>query len=94
MARVISAKSLLRRTNTMIDLLANLDPMTLSGALAIGIGGLSGAVVHLYRSQFALQREVNEKVSKSLEDCLTDRKDLWQALIRIDPNAEQLRNIK
>jgi hypothetical protein len=37
---------------------------------------------------------VNEKVSKSLEDCLTDRKDLWQALIRIDPNAEQLRNIK
>jgi hypothetical protein len=94
MAHVISAKSLLRRISTMIELLANLDPMTLSGALATGIAGLSAAVVHLYRSQFALQREVNEKVSKSLEDCLTDRKDLWQALIRIDPNAEQLRNIK
>ena len=78
----------------MIELLANLDPMTLSGALATGIAGLSAAVVHLSRSQFALQREVNEKVSKSLEDCLTDRKDLWQALIRIDPNAEELRNIK
>jgi len=78
----------------MINLLANLDPITLSGALATGIAGLSGAVVHLYRSQFALQREINEKVSKSLDDCILDRKDLWQALIRIDPNAEQLRNIK
>jgi hypothetical protein len=94
MAHVTSVKSLSIKRNTMIELLANLDPMTLSGALAIGITGLSGAVVHLYKSQFALQREVNEKVSKSLEDCLTDRRDLWEALIRIDPNAEELRNIK
>lgn len=78
----------------MIEIIASLDPITLSSALATGIAGLSGAVVHLYRSQFALQRELNDKVSKSLEDCLLDRKDLWNALIRIDPNAEQLRNIK
>lgn len=78
----------------MSEIIASLDPITLSGALATGIAGLSGAVVHLYRSQFALQREINEKVSKSLDDCLTDRKDLWEALIRIDPNAEELRNIK
>jgi len=94
MAAVIFARHLLISTKKMIDLLASVDPLTLSGVLATGIAGLSGAVVHLYKSQFSLQREVNEKVSKSLEDCLMDRKDLWQALIRIDPNAEELRNIK
>jgi hypothetical protein len=78
----------------MTELLANLDPMTLSGALAIGIGGLSGAVVHLYKSQFALQREVNEKVTEQLSQCESDRADLWRAVLKIDPTAEELRNIK
>ena len=78
----------------MIELLANLDPITLSGALATGIAGLSGAVVHLYKSQFALQREVNEKVTEQLSQCERDRQDLWSALIRIDPKSEELRNIK
>ena len=78
----------------MIELLANLDPITLSGALATGIAGLSAAVVHLYRSQFALQREINERVTEELSQCQSDRADLWRAIIKIDPNAEELRTIK
>lgn len=78
----------------MIDTLASLDPITLSGVLATGIAGLSGAVVHLYKSQFALQKDVNEKVSKELSECKEDRRALWNAVIKIDPNAEELRSIK
>jgi hypothetical protein len=94
MALVISAKSLLRRTNTMIELLANLDPMTVTTALVGGMGALSTAVVHLYRSQFTLQKDVNDKISKELAECKDDRRSLWQAVLKIDPTAEELRNIK
>ena len=78
----------------MIQILANLDPITLSGALATGIAGLSGAVVHLYKSQFSLQREINERVTDQLSQCESDRADLWRAVLKIDPTAEELRNIK
>ena len=78
----------------MIDLLASVDPLTLSGVLATGIAGLSGAVVHLYKSQFSLQREVNERVTQQLLQCESDRDNLWRAIIKIDPNAEELRTIK
>ena len=94
MAHVISAKSLSRRTNTMTDLLANLDPMTVTTALVGGMGALSTAVVHLYRSQFTLQKDVNDKISKELTECKEDRRSLWQAVLKIDPTAEELRNIK
>lgn len=85
----------------MIETLASLDPITLSGVLATGIAGLSGAVVHLYKSQFALQKDLTGRVQNQLDECLEDRKllqseqkQLWAALIKIDPNAEELRNIK
>lgn len=94
MAVVNFAGPLLINTRKMIDLLASVDPLTLSGVLATGIAGLSGAVVHLYKSQFSLQREVNERVTQELRQCESDRADLWRAIIKIDPNAEELRTIK
>jgi len=55
---------------------------------------LSAAIVHLYKSQFALQKDVNDKISKELAECKDDRRSLWQAVLKIDPTAEELRNIK
>lgn len=78
----------------MIELLANLDPMTVTTALVGGMGALSTAVVHLYRSQFTLQKDVNDKISRELAECKDDRRSLWQAVLKIDPTAEELRNIK
>jgi tRNA A37 N6-isopentenylltransferase MiaA len=78
----------------MIELLANLDPMTLTTALVGGVGALSTAVVHLYKSQSAMQREVNERLSNEISECRDDRRLLWKAVLKIDPTAEELRNIK
>jgi hypothetical protein len=63
----------------------NLDPMTVTTALVGGMGALSTAVVHLYRSQFTLQKDVNDKISKELTECKEDRRSLWQAVLKIDP---------
>jgi uncharacterized protein YoxC len=78
----------------MLETLGNLDPMTLSGVLLGGMGALSTAVVHLYKSQNTLQKDVNEKVSKELDECRDDRRDLSSALIEINPEAEALRKVK
>lgn len=81
--------------------LANLDPMTVTTALVGGMGALSTAVVHLYRSQFTLQKDLTGRVQNQLDECLEDRKalqseqrQLWTALIKLDPSAEELRTIK
>jgi len=78
----------------MTQILANLDPMTVTTSLVGGMGALSAAVVHLYKSQFTLQKDVNDKISKELAECKDDRRSLWQAVLKIDPTAEELRNIK
>ena len=78
----------------MIDLIANVDPMTLTTALVGGVGALSTAVVHLYKSQSSMQREVNERLTNEISECREDRRSLWQAILKIDPTAEELRNIK
>jgi tRNA A37 N6-isopentenylltransferase MiaA len=78
----------------MIQLLANLDPMTVTTSLVGGMGALSAAIVHLYKSQFSLQKDVNDKISRELAECKDDRRSLWQAVLKIDPTAEELRNIK
>ena len=78
----------------MESILANLDPMTVTTALVGGMGALSAAVVHLYKSQFTLQKDVNDKISRELAECKDDRRSLWQAVLKIDPTAEELRNIK
>jgi len=78
----------------MTQILANLDPMTVTTSLVGGMGALSAAIVHLYKSQFALQKDVNDKISKELAECKDDRRSLWQAVLKIDPTAEELRNIK
>ena len=75
----------------MTQILANLDPMTVTTALVGGMGALSTAVVHLYRSQFSLQKDVNDKISRELAECKDDRRSLWQAVLKIDPSAEELR---
>jgi len=41
-----------------------------------------------------LQKDVNDKISKELAECKDDRRSLWQAVLKIDPTAEELRNIK
>ena len=81
--------------------LANLDPMTVTTALVGGMGALSTAVVHLYRSQFTLQKDLTGRVQNQLDECLEDRKalqseqrQLWTALIKLDPSAEELRTNK
>jgi len=78
----------------MTQILANLDPMTVTTSLVGGMGALSAAIVHLYKSQFTLQKDVNDKISKELAECKDDRRSLWQAVLKIDPTAEELRNIK
>ncbi len=78
----------------MTEILANVDPMTLTTALVGGVGALSTAVVHLYKSQSAMQKEVNERLSNEISECRDDRRSLWQAILKIDPTAEELRNIK
>ena len=78
----------------MESILANLDPMTVTTSLVGGMGALSAAIVHLYKSQFTLQKDVNDKISKELAECKDDRRSLWQAVLKIDPTAEELRNIK
>ena len=78
----------------MSEIIASLDPMTVTTALVGGMGALSTAVVHLYRSQYSLQKDVTEKVSHELTECKEDRRALWQAVLKIDPNAEELRKIK
>jgi len=78
----------------MESILANLDPMTVTTSLVGGMGALSAAIVHLYKSQFTLQKDVNDKISKELAECKDDRRSLWQAVLKIDPSAEELRNIK
>lgn len=71
-------------------LLANTDPMTLTTALIGGLTVLSGAVAHLYHAQSKTHAYVLDEKKK----CEDDRRDLWRALVRIDPNAEELRNRK
>ena len=78
----------------MTQILANLDPMTVTTSLVGGMGALSAAIVHLYKSQFTLQKDVNDKISRELAECKDDRRSLWQAVLKIDPTAEELRNIK
>ena len=78
----------------MTQILANLDPMTVTTSLVGGMGALSAAIVHLYKSQFSLQKDVNDKISRELAECKDDRRSLWQAVLKIDPTAEELRNIK
>jgi len=68
--------------------------MTVTTSLVGGMGALSAAVVHLYKSQFTLQKDVNDKISRELAECKDDRRSLWQAVLKIDPTAEELRNIK
>lgn len=85
----------------MTQILANLDPMTVTTALVGGMGALSTAVVHLYKSQFNLQKDLTGRVQNQLDECVEDRKalqleqrQLWTALIKLDPSAEELRTIK
>jgi hypothetical protein len=84
----------------MESILANLDP-TLIGVAGTAMTALSGAIVHLYKSQFALQKDLTGRVQNQLDECLEDRralqseqKQLWTALIKLDPSAEELRTIK
>lgn len=80
--------------NYLLELIAQTDPMSLTTALLSGLGVLSGAVGYLYKSQHTLQKEVTQKISQELDECRSDRRDLWAALIKINPEAEALRNIK
>jgi len=55
----------------------------------------------LYKSQFNLQKDLTGRVQNQLDECVEDRKalqleqkQLWTALIKLDPSAEELRTIK
>jgi hypothetical protein len=60
----------------------------------VRINSISSAELLVYKSQFTLQKDVNDKISKELAERKDDRRSLWQAVLKIDPTAEELRNIK
>lgn len=71
-------------------LLSSTDPMTLTSALIGGLTVLGGAVAHLYHAQ----SKTHAAIVEEKKACEEDRRDLWRALVRIDPHAEELRNRK
>ena len=68
-------------------LLADGEVLSLSTALMGGLTVLAGAVGHLYHAQ----RKNYEEIVKRSDECDEDRRQLWVALARIDPNAEELK---
>jgi hypothetical protein len=77
MAHVISAKSLLRRTSTMIELLANVDPTTIT-ILGGVVTGLSTAIGVLWKH---ISANI-ERLEGLLLDCQDDRERLWGQLAK------------
>lgn len=71
----------------MIELLSQVEPLSLTTALLGGLTVLSGAVAHLYHAQ----SKTHQEVVRRAEECDEDRRHLWMALVRIDPNAEELK---
>tara|TARA_R100000406_G_scaffold32567_1_gene21315 strand:+ start:4049 stop:4267 length:219 start_codon:yes stop_codon:yes gene_type:complete len=68
---------------------AQVEPISLTTALLGGLTALGGAVAHLYHAQ----RKTHEELVKRAEECDDDRRQLWMALVRIDPNAEELKQL-
>jgi len=64
--------------------------MSLTTALLGGLVTLSGAVAHLYHAQ----SKTHQEVIRRAEECDDDRRHLWMALVKIDPHAEELKNLK
>lgn len=72
-----------------MEYFAQVEPMSLTTALLGGLSVLTGCVAHLYHAQ----RKTHEEVIKRADECDDDRRQLWLALAKIDPNAEELKNL-
>ena len=73
-----------------MEFFAQVEPMSLTTALLGGLTALGGAVAHLYHAQ----SKTHQEVIRRADECDDDRRHLWMALVRIDPNAEELKNLK
>ena len=71
-----------------MNILAEVEVVSLTTALMGGLTVLAGAVAHLYQAQ----RKTHDEVVRRSDECDEDRRALWVALARIDPNAEELKN--
>ena len=74
----------------MFEVIQAVEPMSLTTALLGGLTVLSGAVAHLYHAQ----SKTHQEVVRRADECDEDRRHLWMALVRIDPNAEELKTTK
>jgi len=73
----------------MIEIiLAETGDLTVTTVLLGGLTTLAGCVAHLYRSQAKAHQEAVERA----EECDNDRRLLWLALAKINPNAEELKD--
>ena len=53
-----------------------------------GLSVLAGCVAHLYRNQ---SKAHSEAIARA-EECDDDRRQLWLALAKLNPNAEELKD--
>ena len=68
---------------------AQVEPISLTTALLGGLTALGGAVAHLYHAQ----SKTHQEIIRRADECDDDRRKLWMALVKIDPNAEELKNL-
>ena len=71
----------------MFVLFAEVGEPTVTTILLGGLTTLAGCVAHLYRNQSKAHAEAVQRA----DECEEDRRHLWMALVRIDPNAEELK---
>ena len=53
-----------------------------------GLSVLTGCVAHLYHAQRKNYLDIQERA----DECDDDRRQLWLALAKINPNAEELKD--
>lgn len=73
----------------MFILFAEIGEPTVTTILLGGLSALAGCVAHLYRNQSKAHAEAIARA----DECDDDRRQLWVALARIDPNAKELNEI-
>ena len=72
----------------MTELLLASGEISVETMLLGGLSVLAGCVAHLYRNQSKAHAEAIARA----DECDDDRRQLWLALAKINPNAEELKD--
>ena len=72
----------------MTELLLASGEFSVETMLLGGLSVLAGCVAHLYRNQSKAHAEANARA----DECDDERRQLWLALAKINPNAEELKD--